>query len=291
MASNYRHITEELRKVVEDKLNQSALLCRVFARGKSDLSLTTKLLKNPNKYIKNGKSIQDAIGIRIALYFSEDVDIVGQLLSEHFRLAPSSSTIDLPNLDTFTVSRHNLIFKIPDIYLTDMNRVIGNSPIEPTFEVQLRSILSEGWHEVDHDLRYKSKSYWDDQNDLGRALNGILATLETAEWSMKKIFDDLAYRHYKNRSWTAMLHVKFRMRVESKLSIDITSMLDDDVSLAKDIFRINRNTIIKVFARLSPHLPITLDNIFYVSNFVGPKSPIVLDRTPIVIMETLKNSY
>jgi ppGpp synthetase/RelA/SpoT-type nucleotidyltranferase len=291
MESNYRHITEALRKEVEDKINQVALLCRVFARGKSDSSLNIKLLKNPNKYIKNGKSIQDAIGIRIALYFAEDIDIVSQLLTAHYKLAPSSSTIDLPNLDTFTVSRHNLIFEIPEIHLQDMNRVIGNSPIEPTFEVQLRSILSEGWHEVDHDLRYKSKSYWDDQNDLGRALNGILATLETAEWSMKKIFDDLAYRHYKNRSWTAMLHVKFRMRIEPKLSIDITSILDDDIFLAKDIFRINRNTIIKVFARLSPHLPITLDNIFYVSNFVGPKSPVVLDVTPVVVMETLQNNY
>lgn len=291
MESNYRHITEELRKEVEYKLNQVALLCRVFARGKSDSSLKAKLLKNPNKYVKGGKSIQDAIGIRIALYFAEDVDIVGQLLTEHFKLAPSSSTIDLPNLDTFTVSRHNLIFEIPVIYLQDMNRVIGNNPIEPTFEVQLRSILSEGWHEVDHDLRYKSKSYWDAQNDLGRALNGILATLETAEWSMKKIFDDLAYRHYKSRSWTAMLHVKFRMRVEPKLSAEINSMLDDDALLAKDMLRINRNTIIKVFARLSPHIPITLDNIFYVSNFVGPKSPTVLARTPIVVMETLQNNY
>ncbi|MBK7959276.1 MAG: hypothetical protein IPK03_14995 [Bacteroidetes bacterium] len=34
--------------------------------------------------------------------------------------------------------------------------MVNNSLVDSTFEVQLRTILSEGWHEIDHDLRYKS---------------------------------------------------------------------------------------------------------------------------------------
>lgn len=85
----------------------------------------------------------------------------------------------LQNTDQFTVNRHNLVFKVPDVYSNEIGIAIRNRPIDTTFELQLRSILSEGWHEVDHDLRYKSKSNWINQGDLSRALNGIMATLET----------------------------------------------------------------------------------------------------------------
>jgi ppGpp synthetase/RelA/SpoT-type nucleotidyltranferase len=101
-------------------------------------------------------------------------------LEREFLIDRTSSTVDLPKTDQFAVTRHNLIFKIPELHLEDTKKAIGNAPIDETFEIQLRSILSEGWHEVEHDLRYKSKKNWETQDDLSRALNGIIATIETA---------------------------------------------------------------------------------------------------------------
>lgn len=287
MESNFRHTAEALRREIEGLLQRVGILCRVFGRGKEDRSLSAKLLKNPGKYEVGAKMIQDAIGVRVALYFSEDVEIVAALLSSQFEHDKNSSTVDLPTTDQFTVMRHNLIFKIPEHHISDMERNIGRRPIDLTFEVQLRSILSEGWHEVDHDLRYKCKEEWAGQDDLSRALNGIMATLETAEWSMREIFDDLAYRHYKQKKWAAMLHNKIRMRAESRLSDAVTLLLDNDDDFAKEVFRISRKKIIRRFHTLKPSLPITLDNIVYIWNYIGPRNAVVLESTPEFIRRVL----
>ncbi|WP_202796549.1 hypothetical protein, partial [Thermophagus xiamenensis] len=63
--------------------------------------------------------------------------------------------------------------------------------IDNTFEVQLRTILSEGWHEVDHSLRYKCKDDWKDYPDQERLLNGIYAALETNDSTLKSLFREI----------------------------------------------------------------------------------------------------
>lgn len=288
MDSDFRHVAEYIRRDIEALLHRVGVLSRVFGRGKSNESLKAKEEKEPGKYSVIGKKIQDSIGIRVALYFSEDISIVENLLSTKFRLDVTSSTIDSPTTEQFTVVRHNLIFFVPNEYEADMRRVIGIRPIDMTFEVQLRSILSEGWHEVDHDLRYKSKSNWTGQDDLSRALNGIMATLETSEWSMRRIFDDLSYRHYKKKRWAAMLHCKVRMRAAPALSDSLVKVLDENDVFAKEVFRIDRKKVIDCFARLPFSLPITLDNVVYVWNFIGPNNAVAHTVTPALVADVLR---
>lgn len=287
MESRFKHTAEDIRRQIEAILLKTGLLCRVFARGKDERSLTEKINREQGKYQVGGKLIQDAIGVRVALYFSEDINIVSSILSTHFEIDPEASTVDSHGTDQFKVSRHNLILKIPHQYLGDMLRSIGNRPVDGTFEVQLRSVLSEGWHEVDHDLRYKSKNSWSSHDDLSRALNGILATIETADWSMRRIFDELAYRHYKSKSWATMLHNKIRMRVNPILSEDILMLLDSDNILAKELFRVNRTKLIHVISTASPSIPISLDNVVYVWNLIGPRREDIIKLTPNIIVDAL----
>jgi ppGpp synthetase/RelA/SpoT-type nucleotidyltranferase len=290
MGSNFKHTAESIRRDIESIVNKVGLLCRVFARGKDVRSLNEKMSREVGKYSKQGKLIQDAIGVRVVLYFEEDVDIVAKLLSSEFVMDVNASTVDTHANDQFKVTRHNLIFKLPDQYVYDMQRASNVMPIDTTFEVQLRSILSEGWHEVDHDLRYKSKSSWIGQDDLSRALNGILATIETADWSMRRIFDDLAYRHYKNRNWETMLHNKIRMRVAPKLSEEIVNLINTEINFAKDIYQINRTKVIHRIAKAKPCIPLSLDNIVYVWNYIGPKNTAALSITPQIILDSLIES-
>ncbi len=287
MDSRFRHTAESVRRDIESALNKVGLLCRVFGRGKDPRSIEAKLNREKGKYSLGGKLIQDAIGIRIALYFAEDVHIVEHLLSSEFALDKQASNIDIHATDQFTVTRHNLVYRSPERYVTEMRRNIGDMPIDTAFEVQLRSVLSEGWHEVDHDLRYKSKENWKDQDDLSRALNGIMATLETSEWSMRKIFDELAYRHYRHHNWTAMLHCLVRMRASPHLSDELSNLLDKSPEIAKDTLRISRAKVIHKLANLHPSIPISLDNIVYVWNYIEPKDADVLSLTPSVILDAL----
>ena len=290
MQSPFKHIAEELRREIEERLFRVGILCRVFARGKDEKSLNEKFAKHPGKYQISGKLIQDVFGIRIALYFPEDIELVKKLLCKKYTYDHPSSTIDSPDTDQFTVTRYNLIFKIPESTATDAKRIIGARAIDTCFEVQLRSILSEGWHEVEHDLRYKSKEHWEDQEDLSRALNGIFATLETSEWSMKRIFDDLAYRHYKNGKWPAMLHSKLRMRVSPTLSVELCELFSSEPELAKEVFRIDRTLVIETLSSVSPWIPINLNNIVHVWNHLHIKSDSLGKLAPEMITDALSLS-
>ena len=135
-----------------------------------------------------------------------------------------------------------------------------------SFEVQIRTILSEGWHEVDHDLRYKCEQDWIGLDAENRALNGVYATLETSEWTLLKLFEDLSYTHYKSGNIKAMLQNKFRLRIkDSPRDSAIIEILKKRPELAKSIFRYDRSRFFSsIGAR--PAVPITLANIVYIVN-------------------------
>lgn len=287
MAANFKHTAEQLRREVEGILQRVGILCRVFARGKDSRSLEEKLSRESGKYSISGKLVQDAVGIRVAVYFAEDVEIVASLLSKEFIHKEASSTVDLPKNDQFAVTRHNLVFQVPKNYIDDMQREIGKFPIDITFEVQLRSILSEGWHEVEHDLRYKSRENWNKQDDLSRALNGIIATIETSEWTMRKIFDDLAYRNYKSRKWPEMLHNRIRMRTEPKLSEELCNLFDVDIEIAKSVFRLDRKKLIFFLSQVRPTLPMTLDNIVYAWNHIALSDMRITELAPKFVIDAM----
>lgn len=282
---HFKSSAERLRIEIEQKINSLGILFRVFGRGKDHYSLKNKLAREPGKYSADSKLIQDCIGIRIVLYFHEDIETVRKVLCKAYSLRQADSTIDAHETDQFSVTRYNLIFELPTHHVSEINRFNTIYPIDQTFEVQIRTMLSEGWHEVEHDLRYKCKEHWEGQHDLSRALNGIMATIETAEWSMKKIFDDLSYRHYKNKNWPAMLHTKLRMRLNAKLSKEITEILDSDPQLAKDLFRIDRFVVIERLFELEPKIPVNLDNIVYVYNKFNLKNDSLSKITPTLISE------
>lgn len=285
MDSRFKHVAEDIRRNIESVLISAGVLSRVFGRGKSDDSLLNKVIKGGKKYDVDGKKIQDAVGIRVVLYFSDDIEIVREVLCKKFCYRAEDSVIDKPNGDAFSVTRFNLIFDCPDEFKFSFNRVFKNEPIDSTFEVQIRSVLSEGWHEVEHDLRYKQKHYWNDSDDLSRALNGIVATLETSEWGMRKIFDDLAYRHYKGRNWPAMMLLKLRMRLNGSMDNRIIDLLNSDLELAKGLLRIERSTIIMEFALSVPKPVLTIDNAIFIWNRNVLKNSKISEITPTLLKD------
>lgn len=289
MQSRFKHIAEDLRREIEDSLFGVGLLCRVFARGKDDPSLNNKLEKNSTKYSLNGKLIQDSIGIRIALYFSEDIPLVKSILESKYCIDLPSSTIDKPDRDQFSVTRYNLIFRLPEDREPSFKRMIDGQPLDACFEIQLRSILSEGWHEVEHDLRYKAKDNWKDHDDLSRMLNGVSATLETSEWSMGRIFDELSYRHYKKKNWSGMLPNLLKIRVRGQVPENLAQALNLNPQAAKELLRVDRSKLIKLLHTARPKVPLTMENIIYFWNATGPQHNALSNLTPPLIIDSAKS--
>ena len=294
------NILSRIVENIQDTLNKIGLLYRIYYRSKGDVSIVKKIekAKKDGDPYNDTKKMQDLFSIRIVLYFSDDVKIVHQVLSSIFNeRKEDSETHDLQGesfKDTFKPVRYNVIYDIPAEYGFSISSVIADENlqgmIDSTFEVQIRTTLSEGWYEVEHDLRYKNKDDWRSHDEEWRQLNGVLASLETNDWAMIQIFNSLAYKHYRNRNWRAMLNLKLRIRVDSKkeLSPKIIELFNKDNDLGKKFFKSNREKIIMKMNECGFYYPLTLDNIVYFINIIS-ESPNeeLLAMTPSLMKEEM----
>lgn len=283
-------IANEIKKDMTDGLKRSGFFFSIFSRVKKESSVVEKLKRKD--YVE-GKQIQDFIGLRIALYFPDDIDPVIDFLRDKFDL--DNKDIDLFAEDTFRPKRLNLVFRVRDDHMDLFEQSVNrfyDGKIDTTFEVQIRTLLSEGWHEVEHDLRYKCKDEWEDQKDLSRTLNGIYATLETSEWSMLTLFNELAYRNYKNRSWSAMIRNKFRIRfANTPLSEKISNFFNQNIDIAKEIYKLDRLKFLKKLNRSNVMIPITFDNIVYILNYLYFKNRYLDKIQPPFIKEEIESGF
>lgn len=260
-------VVEEL----ESDLSRCGFMYHIFSRTKSNSSIQAKLSKKSEEYRLKGKKMQDLLALRITLYFSDDVEILHQYLKAKPNFL--EETIDDYNVETFRPKRLNLVMNVPNVWRNDMRSyLVQNAPdvadlIDLTYEIQIRTILSEGWHEVEHDFRYKCQEDWDEFKEESRLLNGIFATLESSEWSMLTLFDKMAYSFYKKKNWTNMIRNKMRIRFSDKaLSDDVSSLLSLEPELAKSIYRVRRNKVISYVLEKEFRFPLKYDTIVHLLN-------------------------
>lgn len=286
MTMNYEQVLfKSLHTDIENELNRLGLLFRVFSRAKSYESITKKIeMKGEGYYSADGKKIQDLFGVRIALYFPDDINIARQALEKLYPLV--SEEVDPHEATQFQAIRCNFVFRIPDDIASDSQIIRSNVLVDRTFEVQLRTILSEGWHEVEHDLRYKCKEDWENHGDLSRALNGIYASLETSDWGMTRLFEDLTYRHYKAKEWAPMLRNKFRLRAGNDLKSELKEIIDQG-DLGKRLYRLDRTELILQILNKGIRFPLTINTLVYIANYYYIKDSRISDITPKPLSKSL----
>jgi ppGpp synthetase/RelA/SpoT-type nucleotidyltranferase len=259
------NIKRNIEQSLTEELDRCGILYRLFSRVKSEESIKRKI--KAKDYKKHEKKITDLIGIRITLYFKDDVDLIYSVLKGKNNFDHEST--DVTDVENFKPTRCNLTFQLNQNDSKEVNSLIGDFEdlIATTYEIQIRTVLSEGWHEVEHDLRYKNKADWINHDDLSRNLNGIFATLETSEFSMMQIFHNLTYRHYKNSNVEAMLKSHFRLRFkESNLKPELLILLETNRELLKSILKVDRIKYLKKVINKKVNIPITLDNLVFVVN-------------------------
>lgn len=259
------YIIDRINHAISFGLNKCGVFFRLFGRCKSPISIEKKIEVKGYSNEENYK-MQDILGLRIVLYFKDDIPMCEQLISSNFNVI-NISRDDLSD-DIFRPIRLNYVCSIPEDCIMLFPETLWSYPIDKTMEIQVRTIFSEGWHEIEHDLRYKCKSDWDDESDLSRNLNGIFATLETCDNSILSTFNELAYRKYKSKQWESMLRSKFRLRfLSNPMSDDVISLLNENNELAKSIFRVDRDQLILFLADSSIiNIPISYNNIIFCIN-------------------------
>jgi putative GTP pyrophosphokinase len=267
MNTSLDRLARDISFRIEDELQRSGIFFRIFARAKSIESIEKKIGFKDYANSKENKKMQDLIGIRITMYFDDDLPIVYNAIKKRFDFLDEK--IDKPIENIFEPNRVNLIFKLSDEEAKEVFDLIISDYvcIDTTYEVQLRTVLSEGWHEVEHDLRYKCKNDWIEHSDLSHIFNGVYASLVTSDWSIMSIFENLAYKHYKDKKWEALLRNKFRLRMkEGNLDVRIVEILNNDNNLAKELYKVDRNKFLQKIFTDGIRIPLTLTNLVHIVN-------------------------
>ena len=253
-------LCENLRNALRELLTSCGMYFRIFCRVKSAASIAKKIKQGHYGTVENPKKIQDLIGLRIILYYYDDLSICRNIMENTFQIVGKWSRSRY-SVDEFRATKINGVFRFPDEYFGLRRKSVWRLPIDTTFEIQFRTVFFEGWHEIEHDMRYKSHlsddEFWEDSVELSRILNCILANLELSDWSLVQLFDQLSYNHYKNRNWELMLKSKFRIKMDDNSSLDerILAVFDRDKTIAKEFFKAPRQTLMTELLKLDHPRP------------------------------------
>lgn len=281
-------IAHELERELSKHFDKCGLFYRVFSRCKSASSTISKLTEKEEKYQREGKKMQDLIGVRIVLYFKDDINLCIKIIENNYSII--EIVRDEEKSDTFRPMRLNIVCSMPNRIKSQFSPDIWTFPIDTTFEIQIRTIFSEGWHEIEHDLRYKHKPDWTDHIELSRNLNGIFATLETCDWTIINLLDQLAYQKYRAGDWDAMLRNHLRIRMDdSRLSKEICTLFNSNQNLAKDFFRVDREILLLHLS--NPQIisfPKNLSNIVFLINELIINNPELSEITPNIIRDHIE---
>lgn len=276
---------ENIDDRVKAMLDKMGIYFRCFSRTKNPDSIAKKL--NKKKYSQT-KKMTDFYGIRVVLYYRDDIDIVVQGILDTFDHV--EIVRDENGTTEFKPERLNIVCRFPE----ELQRAVNSSffekyNIDTTFELQIRTVFSEGWHEVEHDMRYKCIESWKGYDEYARILNGIFATLSTCDWSITQLFDNMAYQNYQKKEWENLLRNKFRIRLlDGELSKESRTVLDENHAFAKNVYKYDRRALIDFFYKAKVNIPINADNIIKIINAYSKQDEVLLSKTSSFLLDIVE---
>ncbi|MCD8348446.1 MAG: hypothetical protein LUD16_10995 [Lachnospiraceae bacterium] len=259
-------VESDLKQIISDRMEQCGLYFRVFSRIKTATSMARKF---EQKEYGGERRIQDLVGVRINLYFDDDVEICRHIMEQTFEVVDWSTSER--NEDEFKPIKLNGVFRLPEYLKEEISADTWEMGIDDTFEVQIKTMFFEGWHEIEHDMRYKGEELWVNYSGFSRYLNSILATLELCDKSMVTLFEDLGHTLYKDGRWSDMIKSHFRVKMsDTSLYPEVQELLDSDSEngskLAKKLYKTKRIVLIDQLLKRSRRVPINVNTIIALLN-------------------------
>lgn len=259
-------VEHDLKRIISDRLEQCGLYFRVFSRIKTAASMAKKF---EQKEYGGERKLQDLVGVRINLYFDDDVGICRNIMEHTFE--PVDWSTSNRSDEEFKPAKLNGVFRLPEYLKAEISADTWNMCIDDTFEIQIKTMFFEGWHEIEHDMRYKGEEIWSHYKSFSRYLNSILATLELCDKSMVTLFEDLGHTLYKSGRWSDMIKCHFRVKMgDAQLYPEVEELLTRDLervdNLAKQLYKTKKSVLIEQLLKRSRRIPINVNTIVAILN-------------------------
>lgn len=140
-------VQEILEKLVHDA---GIRVMTVEHRVKKEHSLEGKLYRKGDKY-QSLEDITDILGTRVVCYFSDDLDVIGDLIEQIF-IVDRENSVDkrkLMQANSFGYLSLHYVCSLPE------DAGYPKEVCNRRFEIQIRTILQHVWDAVNHDMGYK----------------------------------------------------------------------------------------------------------------------------------------
>ena len=259
-------VEDDMKEIIAGPLNKCGIYHRIFYRVKKADSIINKLT-NADKNYNESHKMQDLIGLRIVLYYVDDIKICKNLIEREFRgceWAVSSQTTS-----EFKSMKTNGVLELPKYIADKISPQTWELPIDKTFEVQIRTMAFEGWHEIEHDMRYKYSKMWehDESAHFARKLNSVLATLELCDDSVSVLLEEMGHTYYKEKDWTSMIRCHYHLRTAGMdILPELQEIIDADVTIGKRIYKLPRADFVMLLMDNYKDIEINVNTIIGIIN-------------------------
>lgn len=184
----YAKLLNMLITGIEEKIGKNAGSMMIKGRLKKFETFYRKLLEKSRKQKIDlpFSDIVDILGIRIAVPFLGDIQIVESKIDEHYNVIETKYKHQQLSIHEFGYDSLHIIIKIPD----ELKSAIDITD-DIFCEIQIRTLLQNAWAEVEHELVYKT-SINKVEDNVRRKLIALNATLSLADINFQEIRD---YQH------------------------------------------------------------------------------------------------
>jgi putative GTP pyrophosphokinase len=139
-------------------INQADIDVQVLeSRTKTSSSFVEKMNRPGKDYVNPLDELPDLVGLRVTLYYSDDIFPVEDILSSEFDVHPEHSSNKQqelsPNELGYLSVHHVVSLKPPRTDLSEWKPYASMKA-----EIQIRTVLQHAWASVSHALQYKHES-------------------------------------------------------------------------------------------------------------------------------------
>ncbi|WP_394692746.1 GTP pyrophosphokinase family protein [Hyphobacterium sp.] len=226
------NIVGALKAILKDSsLKYSMLEFRV----KKEDSIKDKIARKG--YSDPEYQIEDIAGVRVILYYSNDVGILSDLIDKEFNVIHNEDKSNALAVNEVGYRSHHKIVQIPKTWCKVPNYK-GMENLK--CEIQIRTVLMHAWAAIEHELQYKNES--DIPTQLKRKIYLLSGKLEEADDQFLDVRNQISEYESEVKNRMAANEELVEINVDS-LSVMIESIYPD---------RESPDDYSKIVAELSP---------------------------------------
>lgn len=232
----YKEIARLGHDILETEIINRGIKAMVSSRAKRIDRLKDKLEKrNKSKNYKNKiaieKDIPDLAGVRVALYFPSEREIVGEVIEDLFEVVETKNFPENPHkpkigkrFSGYWATHYRVKLKKSD----EVDKRFSNT----VFEIQVASVLMHAWSEVEHDLVYKPLSGNLSEEELAilDEINGLVLSGEIALERLQKAITERTTKQKEvsdKYQLTNLIHYNYSNNISKSLNFGNTEYINN----------------------------------------------------------------